>query len=266
MRLFCKYFLVLVALVLCLQVQAQNANKHQIAAAELSGLFNAPSNPGATSTADAGVYYHLLSRLLEETGLDQDYDIVVLPMKRAKVDFSRKYFACYAPGLDTFDPIERESLPKDILSSSAFNHAIVKVLSQKNRAVVKALQDISKKDTISIVRGVPISPEMQQILDKASKFYLVNSEYENLKMLISGRVNHSLVFYPDVIAAYSQLGITEHFPYDKDFSPHTIRDNLICHQEHQSAFNKLEQAIQRYRQQGLLQKMLLDYYMPETLR
>lgn len=263
MRLFCICFFMFAPLLLSLKVQA---DKHQIAAAELSGLFKAPSSSGGTITESAGVYYHLLSRLLEETKLDQHYEIVVLPMKRAKVDFSRKYFACYAPGLDTFDPTERQALPKDILSSSAFNHAIVKVLSQKNKPVVKTVEDISSTDTISIVRGVPISPDMQRILDKASKFYLVTSEYENLQMLMSGRVTHSLVFYPDVTAAYHQLGIKDHFPFDNSFSPHTIRDNLICHKEHQSAFVKIEQSIQRYREQGLLQHILLDYYMPESVR
>ena len=263
MRLLCSYFTVLSLALVCTCAQADVVSKHQIAAAELSGLFNAPSLDETNDSSGAGAYFYLLSKLLEDTGLDKDYEIIVLPMKRAKIDFSRKHFACYAPGLDTFDPLEREALPTDILSSSHFNHAVVKVLNRKDTAMVTTENDVSKKHSISIVRGVPVNARMQQMLENAAKFYLVTSEYENLLMLKSGRVTYSMVYYPDVLAAYRQLNITEPFAFDPDFSPHTIKDNLLCHKEHKLAFDKLEQAIQRYRDEGILQQILHDYFLED---
>lgn len=266
MPLFYWCFLWFIALFGSMPLWAQQRDKYQIAAAQLSGLFNTPADAGQTQT-DAGVYYQLLSQILKDTGLASQYEIVVLPMKRAKNDFARGQFACYAPGLDTFDAPERQLLAKDILSSSPFNYAMVKVLSRPKHTLVKSAADISGKDLISIVRGVPVNAQMQRILDNAMQSYTVNSERENLQMLMSGRVNYSLVFYPDVLAAYRELGLTEHFPFDKKYSPLTIRDNLICHQRHKKAFLQIEAAIKRYQQQGLLQKILLDYYLPaEMLR
>lgn len=254
-----------VLLIRCNTTYAETFVKHQIAAAELSGLFNAPDMQMADKGSSPGVYQDLLALILHETGLEADYEIAVLPMKRAKMGFSRRQFACYAPGFDTFDLPERNALPKDILSSSAFNHAIVKVLSRHDNAIVKNANDISKNNVISLVRGVPINPQMQYMMDNSLKYYLVNSEYENLQMLISGRVDHILAFYPDILAAYKQLGINKHFPFDATFSPLIIKDNLICHKEHESAFKQIEAAILKYQQQGLLQKILHDYYLPAEL-
>lgn len=264
MRLFYMIFLVFSTMAGPVQAASTGGEKLQIAAAELSGLFNAPVTT-SQSPAQSGVYYQLLSQILQETGLASRYELVVLPMKRAKTDFARGLFACYAPGLDTFDAPERALLNSKLLSSTPFNYAMVKVISRPGAPLVKSAEDVTGKDQISIVRGVPISPQMQRVLDNAQHFYTVGSELENLQMLMSGRVNYSLVFYPDVLAAYRELGLTEQFPYDQNYSPSTIRDNLICHPEHKSAFAQIEAAIVRYQQQGKLKTLLQEYYLPPEL-
>ncbi|MCT6698632.1 hypothetical protein [Rheinheimera sp. 4Y26] len=264
MLLFYRYFLLFFTLSGMVPAQAQPAQKFQIAAAELSGLFDAPAS-SAQNQAQSGVYYQLLSQILQETGLASRYQLVVLPMKRAKADFARGLFACYAPGLDTFDAPERSLLSSELLSSTPFNYAMVKVISRPGAPLVKSAADVTTKDQISIVRGVPVSPQMQRILDNAQHFYTVGSELENLQMLMSGRVNYSLVFYPDVLAAYRELGLKEQFPYDQRYTPATIRDNLICHPEHKSAFAQIENAIQRYHKQGKLKMVLQEYYLPPEL-
>lgn len=259
MPLFYLCFFLLITLFGSMPLWAQQGDKYQIAAAQLSGLFNTPAE--GAQPQDAGVYHLLLSQILQDTGLASQYEIVVLPMKRAKNDFARGQFACYAPGLDTFDAAERQLLPDNLLSSSAFNYATVKVLSRHQQPVVKSAADIHPKAVISVVRGVPVNPQMQRIMDNALKFYLVGSENENLQMLMTGRVDHILVFYPDVLAAYQQLGIKKHFPFDQQYSPLTIRDNLICQPSHKKAFLQIEAAILRYQKQGLLPKILGDYYL-----
>lgn len=260
-----RLFSVCVILLSCVCGQTMaNAQqqKYQIAAAELSGLLNAPiaTAPGSVPT---GVYALLLSDILQETGLAKQYELLVLPMKRAKTEFIKGLVACYAPGLDSFDSPERALLRKDLLSSSPYNYAMVKIISRPGTALVKSAADIGNKDRVSIVRGVPVSPQMQRILNNAQHFYSVNSETENLKMLMSGRVNYSLVFYPDVLAAYRELGLTEQFPFDKNYSPSTVRDNLICHPAHKKAFMQIEASIARYQQQGRLKELLQQYYLPK---
>lgn len=264
MRLFYLSFIVLTMLSGPVLANGTGNGKFQIAAAELSGLFDTPAST-EQHQSQSGVYYQLLSQILQETGLASRYQLVVLPMKRAKADFARGLFACYAPGLDTFDMSERDLLNPQLLSSSPFNYAMVKVISLPGTPLVKSAADVTGKDQISIVRGVPISPQMQRMLDNAQHFYTVGSERENLQMLMSGRVKYSLVFYPDVLAAYRELGLAEQFPYERTYTPSTIRDNLICHAEHKNAFVKIEAAILRYQQQGKLKTVLREYYLPPEL-
>lgn len=264
MSLFYRCFFLFFMLLGAVSAKAQPGQKFQIAAAELSGLFNAPDIT-SQARSQQGVYYQLLSQMLQETGLASRYELVVLPMKRAKADFAKGLFACYAPGLDTFDAPERALLDSQLLSSTPFNYAMVKVISRPGAPLVTSAADVTGKDQVSIVRGVPISPQMQRILDNAQHFYTVGSELENLQMLMSGRVNYSLVFYPDVLAAYRELGLKQQFPYDHNYSPSTIRDNLICHAQHKSAFEKINTAIQRYQKQGKLKKVLQEYYLPPEL-
>lgn len=97
--------------------------RNVIAAAELSGLFQI----GDKGNEPTGVYYHLLSQILSETDLAQRYQVVVMPMKRTKASFLQGSFACYSPGVATFAQAERNLLPPDLLSSQAFNMALVRV-------------------------------------------------------------------------------------------------------------------------------------------
>ncbi len=234
---------------------------HIIAAAELSGLFQSPENAGASP----GVYQQLINRILEETGFDRRYELVVVPMKRAKKQFVLGKVACYAPGLDTFDENELPDNVQQLLTSVPMNIALVRVVSRNGESLVSSIKQIGKNDTISLVRGVPTNSIMQQMMAQAGQTFQVNSEVENLKMLASGRVNRLLVFYPDVLFAYKQLNIDE-LPYAQSYSPLVIKDNLVCHPQHRAFFDAFEKALLNYEHNGTLKQILGDYYVsPHTL-
>lgn len=232
-----------------------------IAAAELSGLFQSPEN----TNSSPGVYQELINRILVETGFDGRYEIVVVPMKRAKKQFLLGKVACYAPGLDTFDESELPDNVHQLLTSAPMNIALVRVVSRNGESLVNSLKQIGKNDTLSLVRGVPTNDVMLQMMAKAGQTFQVNSEVENIKMLASGRVNRLLVFYPDVLFAYKQLNIEE-LPYAQSYSPLVIKDNLVCHPQHRAFFDAFDKTLLEYEQNGTLKQILGDYYVsPQTL-
>ncbi len=236
--------------------QSVASEKYVIAAAELSGLFQTEEKPEGQ-----GVYHRLLSRILVESGLYDSYQIVVMPMKRAKADFLRKAYACYSPGLETFEDDEKAALPKNLLSSKPFNRAMVRVVSASVDRLVAGPADVTAKDAISVVHGVPVNDEMKRMIENSGKTFTVHSELENLKLLVSGRVDLIFAFYPDIVFAYKELGMDSHFPYDEHYAPLVIHDNIICHAEHKQAFDKIQLRLERYKQQGLLKLLLQDYYI-----
>ncbi|MFC7002635.1 hypothetical protein ACFQMB_15030 [Pseudobowmanella zhangzhouensis] len=244
---------------LAFSASAADSQKQIIAAAELSGLFEKDLHG-----RPYGAYATLIQQALNETGLEKEYELVILPMKRAKVGFINKQFACYAPGIDTFDqPDERQKLT-NTLTSAPLNIALVRVLSDRDLPLVTSLADISAEDTISIVRGTPMSTEMRQLADRAYRMYQVQSELENIAMLQNHRVNHLFVFYPDVLFAYERLGLAQHFAYAKGFSPLIIHDAITCHAKHTKALNTLSATIREYREDGTLQKVLGQAYLLDS--
>ena len=250
----------LASLLLSVNAQAMQLERHIIAAAELSGLFHEVARPEESP----GVYFQVLSKVLQDTGLNGHYELIVMPLKRAKIGFIQQEYACYSPGLGTFDKQTELPLVKNVLVSHSINQAIVRVVSAPNHPVVDDLNDIRSTDLISMVRGIAMSEQMRRIANKAAQFFLVNSELENISMLQNGRVNYIFMFYPDALFAYQQLGITTHFPYAKSLAPLIINDNLVCHQQFAEDFALINQKIAQYQQNGTLRAILGDYYMIGT--
>lgn len=236
--------------------------KFIIAAAELSGLFNL-SGPSEAPQPE-GIYYQLLQRILQETGQATHYQIVVMPMRRAKQMFKLQQAACYVPGLDTFDPDEKAQLPANLNSSTPINRALVRVLSHDPQRLISKPEDIRKADSISVVRGVPVSAEMNLMLQRAGSHFLVSSEQENLKLLSIGRVDFVLAFYPDVIHAYQNLGITHPYPFNPNYSPLEIIDNVLCHLQHDAIIKLIDTKLIQYNQDGTLLQLLGESYLPAT--
>jgi hypothetical protein len=251
------------ALFLCclVQVNAQAPvqQKNIISTAELSGLFHITEQ-----RQDKGVYFDVLAKILHETGLTNSFEIIVLPMKRAKMGFINHQYACYSPGLDTFDSQTESNQLKDVLVSTPLNKAIVRVVSAKHKLVIKGMEEIGPDDLISMVRGTPLSLQMRKAAKRAGQLFFVKSELENITMLQSGRVDHLFVFYPDALFAYKKLGITEHYPYASQFAPLVIDDTVTCHKEHASAFALINAKINQYRRDGTLKRMLGDFYMIDS--
>ncbi|MCC2618141.1 hypothetical protein LJ739_17935 [Aestuariibacter halophilus] len=243
-------------------VAAYEAPQRQIiAAAELSGLFHhAPDNP----RINQGVYYTVLQQALTDSALNDQFEIIIMPMKRAKAGFISREFACYSPGMDTFDdPVERAQLG-DVLGGITFNSAIVRVVSRTSDELVYRETDITRQDVLSMVRGTPMSHAMRRMAEAAGQLFNVRSETENLNMLINGRADHIMVFYPDVIFAYRSLGIEHHFPYAASFSPLVIGDGLICHSAFADAYASLQSVLETYRRDGTLHRLLGDYYLLDS--
>jgi polar amino acid transport system substrate-binding protein len=248
------------AILLSTQISASD-NRHIIAAAELSGLFTVHSDSANASAQLDGVYYQLLSNILAETGLAAQYSLQVMPMKRAKTAFNRRAAVCYSPGLETFDPAERALLPDNIISSKPFNRALVRVIAKTPERIIRSIDDIKRSDVIGLVRGVPVSTEMQAILARSGKSYLVDTEIDNLKLLISGRVDLIMAFYPDILFAYQSLGVQQPYPFDPNFSPLQIIDNLACYAEHQPLIQRINEMLDLYQKNGTLQQLLGTYYL-----
>ncbi|MFT4939863.1 MAG: hypothetical protein ACI88A_002912 [Paraglaciecola sp.] len=254
------------ALFLCclklVNAEAPVQQRQVLSAAELSGLFHHIQQPQLQE--ERGVYFHVLAQILDETGLKNSFEIIVMPMKRAKKGFVNHEYACYSPGFDTFDLETKTNLLENVLVSAPLNRAIVRVASAKHKSVINGFEDIGSDDLISMVRGTPMSPQMQEAAKRAGQFFFVNSELENISMLQNGRVNKLFLFYPDVLFAYKKLGITEHFPYAKQFAPLVIDDTVVCHKDYASAFALINEKINQYRRDGTLKRMLGDFYMIDS--
>ncbi|MDF2176715.1 hypothetical protein P2G88_00440 [Aliiglaciecola sp. CAU 1673] len=255
----------LMALMLCGQAHSENGGKHIIAAGQLVSLFNQPGTLDAEGRPDNGVYHNLLSQILLETGLAAQYEIIVMPMARAKLGFVQGKFACYSPGEDTFDELKPALAQMDYLSSAPINQALVRVVSKPGTPVASRVEDISQQDAIGIIRGGPTNETIKAMMARAGEIYYVDSEEQNIKMLQLSRIRKALIFYPDVIRAYRSLGLERHFPYDPAFAPLVINDNIICHPLHQAAFDKINEKLVEMREDGRLRTLLQEIYFFETL-
>ena len=224
--------------------------KKVIVGAQLTGLFHIPGEHEGS-----GVYHEILQRALVESGLADQVEIIVMPMSRAKRGFVDHQFACYAPGIATFD-LEDVSLGlQDVLISVPLNKAMVRVISRDEQRLVHQASDIPDDAVLSIVRGTPLSSEMQEIADRVMHLFEVSSETENVQMLNDHKVDYIFSFYPDVLFAYEELGISE-LPYAKEYSPLTMRDTLICHPAHESLFKAINRKLMEFAKNGVLKQML----------
>lgn len=234
-------------------------NKHIIVGAQLSGLFHL-----GTGTENRGVYFDIINQALIESGLSEEFEINVMPMSRAKKDFVEKKYACYAPGITSFDLVDEAKDLGHSLISTALNRASVRVISRSAEDVVKKSTDMPNHSVLSIVRGTPMSEEMRAIKERAGHVFYVNSETENVKMLLSGKVDYIFAFYPDILFAYDQLGIAP-LPFSQDYTPLVMDDTVLCHPEFESAFNTLNEQLLKYKQDGTLKTILgLLYMLPES--
>lgn len=256
-----KFFVVVCCFSAVFATPLSAKDKSIIAAAELSGLFHLSAGDDH-SQAD-GVYYQLLHKILRETKQDSHYQIAIMPMRRAKQMFKQHQAACYVPGLNTFDKHEQAKLPDNLSSSLPINRALVRVLSGTTNRLISKAEDITKTDSISAVRGVPLSAEMNLMMARAGSHYLVTSELENLKLLSSGRVDFVLAFYPDVIFAYKSLGLETPYPFDPAYSPLEITDNVLCHPQHEGLIKLIDSKLTQYSKDGTLKQLLGDYYLSE---
>ncbi|SFD57234.1 polar amino acid transport system substrate-binding protein [Pseudoalteromonas denitrificans DSM 6059] len=248
----------ILVLFLCVVMFPVMAKKHVIACGELSSLCNGPTKNNNTSS---GSYYEMLSRILDETKLSESYELIVMPIARAKRGFINRQFACYSPGVETFDNVDIELNNLALLSSQPINQAVVRVISRPSDPLVSNVKGITREGSISIVRGVPVNSTIKSMINRARAVFEVNSELENIKMLMSKRVKWSISFYPDVIDAYKKLGLIAHFPFDSKFSPLIISDNIICHKSHTAAFEKIKVHLMQMKKSGVLKDILKDKYM-----
>ena len=84
---------------------------------------------------------------------------------------------------------------------------------------------------------------------------------ESLQLLLLGRVDLILAFYPDITFAYKELNINSHLPYSDSYSPVEINDNIICHPRYKKDFDKINKKIAEYLQNGEMKILLNDYFM-----
>ena len=248
-------FLAALSPLMTLPAAAEKLPKKVIVGAQLTGLFHIPGEHEG-----AGVYYEILQRALAESGLVDQVEIIVMPMSRAKRGFVDKQYACYAPGITSFDLQDSSLDLQNVLISMPLNKAMVRVISRQEQPPVMQASDIPNHAVLSIVRGTPMSDEMQDIADRVMEVFEVSSETENVQMLMNKKVDYIFSFYPDVLFAYEELGISE-LPYSKQFSPLTMRDTMICHPGHEELFSAINEKLIQFAQNGVLKQMLGDLNM-----
>lgn len=248
------FFVVTCLLLSVLPVKAETKPKKVIVGAQLSGLFHIPGEHEGP-----GVYNEILKKAVNDSGLADEVDIIVMPMSRAKRGFVDKHYACYAPGIATFDLNDSTKDLQDVLISMPLNKALVRIIVREASQVVHQLSDIPNHAVISIVRGTPMSEAMQALAERVMQVFYVSSETENVQMLMAGKVDYLLSFYPDVLFAYKELGM-QPLPYSKDFTPLAIDDTMICHQGHEHIFNIINNQLKAFAQNGTLQQMLGELY------
>ncbi|GGF54343.1 hypothetical protein [Alteromonas lipolytica] len=237
--------------------------KRVIVGAQLSGLFHIPGEHEGP-----GVYNEILQHALDESGLADEVEIIVMPMSRAKRGFVDKLYACYAPGIATFDLNDDTKDLQDVLISIPLNQAMVRIIVRDEQQIVHQLSDIPDHAVISIVRGTPMSEEMQALADRVMQTFYVSSETENVQMLVAGKVDYLLSFYPDVLFAYKELGMKP-LPYSKDFSPLSIDDTMICHKGYEHIFTVINNQLKTFAKNGMFRQMLGEFYTgpePEALQ
>ena len=252
---------VLICLSFLMPSQLNAKEKFIIAGGELATLFDEHPERDEFGMLRQGAYHDLISHILRETGLDGTYQVLVYSMPRAKSGFSNKKFACFSPGFEMFSNPEERFKNMGILSSQPFNKAIIRVLSRQGEPLISGAKDIGKQNTISYVAEGPINKEMRLLLERASDVYPVDSELENIKLLMANRVTNAIVFYPDVLSAYANLNMNKHFPYDRTFAPLRVDENIICHENHKVAFDLIEQSLTRMKLSGRLKELLGKAYL-----
>jgi len=235
--------------------------KDIIAAGELFSRFNKYGTFDKDGNVDNGAYYNVITEILKSTGLAQRYELKVYPMDRAKRGFRIKKFACFCPGYEHLDNPELQLKQFKLLNGEPLNKAIVRVISKDRISVATKASDISSSDSVSIVKGGALSPDMKKMLNEAGDVVEVDNELQNLKMLSSGRVSKAVVFYPAVIDAYKALRMEQHFPYDKSFSPLVSRDNIICHGSHLEAFKLIESRLEELKESGEIERIMGEAYI-----
>ncbi|MEC9259945.1 MAG: hypothetical protein VYD53_01255 [Pseudomonadota bacterium] len=253
-----RYFMIMIAVFassVCWSVAGETGTKKVIVGAQLTGLFHIPGEHEGP-----GVYQEILQRALVESGLADQVEIIVMPMSRAKRGFVNKQFACYAPGITSFD-LEDASLDlQDVQISVPLNKAMVRVISRDEQHLVRQARDIPDHAVLSMVRGTPLSSDMLGITNRVMHLFEVSSETENVQMLIDHKVDYIFSFYPDVLFAYEELGMAE-LPYDKAYSPLTMSDTLICHPGHERLFKVINNKLEEFALSGVLKQMLGDLNM-----
>ena len=253
-----RYFMIMFAvfaLSFGWSVAGETGTKKVIVGAQLTGLFHIPGEHEGP-----GVYHEILQRALVESGLDDQVELIVMPMSRAKRGFVNKQYACYAPGITSFD-LEDTSLDlQDVLISVPLNKAMVRVISRDEQHIVRQATDIPDHAVLSIVRGTPLSSDMLGIVERVMHIFEVSSETENVQMLIDHKVDYIFSFYPDVLFAYEELGMAE-LPYANAYSPLTMHDTLICHPGHKPLFKAINQKLEEFARSGVLNEMLGDLNM-----
>ncbi|MEW9798486.1 hypothetical protein [Alteromonas sp. CYL-A6] len=239
-----------------------HAAKHVIAAAELTSLFHTIPIDEKNFPTSFGAYYDILSKVIDDTGLQDEFELLVIPMRRAKRGFLNKTYACYAPGIDTFDfPDEVESR-YDLLTSVPINVAKAKLVSAQGMPVLTSADEVKPDFAISIVSGVPENQEIKHILARAAGVIRVKSEVENLRAVMNHHATHAIIYLPDALLAYEKAGSPVH-NYDEQWDLLTIKDAVTCHADYQGAFNKINQALMTMRASGELKRMLGQFYIPQ---
>lgn len=228
-------FFVIVLNGIC-KVESVFASPINIAGAHIDGIIQ---------TNTKGKY----DKILLETKIPVSYK--VYPPKRAASLFLSKKFDCILPGNLGY------MTQKDLIQTAPFNKAKLYLFMLKSEEL-KSISDI-KNQNIIVVSGIEYPDKLKKY---NLKYSYASNEEAGIKMLLQGRENYMLGYFPD-LNRYKKEFIEENIQYDAKNPIEIIYDTISCHntEASQNFIKSFNKKIEQMKSSGKLIEILGDDYI-----
>ncbi len=208
--------------------------------------------PMLPSLLDGNAYspYNLL---LDAISIDSkiDFQLTVLPPMRAIQDFNQgKYDMYYAGDISLAKIPSLESLP--------FNKLKILLFSAPETTPLRSLNEI-RNLRVSRVRGIRYPMSIENLLTRST--IITNSENQNIRMLLSGRVDAFFGLVPDVYLSAQELRLHSTLSFDSSISYLQLNDGFLVAQNkgkkrNNQLLKRINLSIGRLKASGEIERIL----------
>jgi len=158
--------------------------------------------PLMVESKDEGIFIELTQALAKEAGFE--LVIIVLPPQRALEDFE-------ANNVDGIFPALKVTMPEKYVRSSLVYVKRDYSFTVKGKPPLEKIADLSGK-LVAITSGYPYAEKLTT--DKSIRFVVTNSDGQNVKMLLAGRVDAFVVEEKSGLEAFSNNGSRKQISYN----------------------------------------------------